>query len=164
LFNDAEVYDDETQANIDILKGMVAMYEMSDGDPVRLGEIIAQCHARIAAYKEGTHKLELIQQLEQQDTTPDPFVIQPTAIKHFFIDFDQLENQLLDGDCIFAQICQQQFEAMELVNLAERIRVVDVVDTHDSNMDASGYMAVVAFWFTSEDEVMLKLQGKINAK
>jgi hypothetical protein len=53
---------------------------------------------------------------------------------------------------------------MELVNLAEQVQVFDVVDTHDSNMDPSGYMVIVAFWFTPEDEVMLKLQGRINAK
>lgn len=54
LFADKDVYDEDTQANINILIGMISMYEISDGDPVKLQEIIAQCYARIAAYKAGT--------------------------------------------------------------------------------------------------------------
>lgn len=54
MFADVGVFDEETQKNIDILKGLILIYEASNGDPATLRELVDQCYARIAAYESGT--------------------------------------------------------------------------------------------------------------
>lgn len=54
VFADAGQFDTETQANINILKGLVLIYQAADGNPDTLRELIDQCLARIAAYESGT--------------------------------------------------------------------------------------------------------------
>jgi len=166
VFSDSGVFDDDTEAQLNILQGMRQMYDIQQNNPEVVEEIIRHIDARIEALKAGPVSLELIQQqLEQQDTSKDdPFVIHPTTVKHFYINEDSVDVALVDkSEVIFAQICQQQPEAMELVNLAERVQVIDVVDTCGDLTNTYGYMAIVAFWFRPEDEVMLKLQGRLNA-
>jgi len=167
VFKDSGVFDADTEAQLNILQGMRQMYNIQQNNPEVVEEIIRHIDARIEALKAGPVSLELIQQqLEQQDTSKDdPFVIHPTAVKHFYIDLDSVQETTVDNsEFVFAQICQQQPEVMELVSLADRVEVIDVVDTYDELMDVTALMAIVAFWFKPEDEVMLKLQGRINTK
>ena len=54
IFKDVMQYDDETQKNIDLLKGLILIYQASNGNPETLKDLVDQCYARIAQYESGT--------------------------------------------------------------------------------------------------------------
>lgn len=94
------------------------------------------------------------------------FDTKPTVAKMLFIPIDCLVAVEFDdpdyNDKILAQICQHDPNANKLIELSTRYEIIDIVETHDDQMEVSHLMAVVALWFKSEDAIMLKLEGNFG--
>lgn len=138
IFNDVGVYDEDTETKINILRGLVQIYQDSNGPADVIKELIEHCLNRIDELRNP--KVELVTVWEQ-------FTANLTLVKPA----DNTE------EAIFAVACQQSKKLNELKTLAVKTtpHLVDV-DQNPLNTD-DVWFGQVEFVIPKEDYMLFQL-------